>query len=396
MHFSSRKAGEHSNRISGNLFAHVPILQKIMLYAIDSHSTENFRFRKVKGDFKQLEYREYHTYFDADGKELDGLYAKRGWKNTGQLPRTGFAPFYSKKEAARQRKLIGAAIAGSEPGERFGIEAIDCIMSVKNAKRLVGLKKWHGVMLKVQLTYNHQNQLATGCRVWDADKEQYSSDGLSDLGKEVAKTLMRGGIIVDVSHLNRQSTLDVCEIGRELKVPVIASHSNPLAVFAGKRDIVALLAKDRIAARCIDDEEIKAILSTGGYVGITSHPYFMSNEGKEWLDALNGSDLEKQMTKRENAWLKKEAMTLLVSHISHVRNIAEQEGLGSRESVAFSSDVDHINANGPLYVPMGYAQKSYRNIFSDLAYALRQKGWKKNDIDALFHGNVERVFAQPG
>ncbi|MCX6769879.1 MAG: membrane dipeptidase [Candidatus Micrarchaeota archaeon] len=381
--------GKHS--LSGNPFMRLPIMQKMTLaaikmkmYFIDSHSTEGHSFspfNKMKGHFGQIGYRKY-DFRPAPAK---------------------FAPFFTESESAEQRKRIGEAAALMKPGELCCIEAIDCIRSLEDARWLVGLKKERQLLLKVQLTYMHQNQLATGC--WE---KNFSTEGLSGLGKEVARTLMQGGIIIDVSHLNRQSTLDVCGIGREMKVPVIASHSNPLAVFARGKGAAELEGGTaRAAARCIGDDEIRAILSTGGYVGITSYPSFISIENQKWLDEaramdkankpeekgiVDGGELERRLTLCGDAGLKKESIARLVEHMSYVREIAKKAGLDGKKSVAFSTDVDSIRPGGPCFVPLGYTQKSYKHIFMDLVPALWKNGWKKEDMDALFHGNVERVF----
>ena len=271
------------------------------------------------------------------------------------------------------------------------------MLTAADADWLVGLKQKRKLALKVQLTYNHQNHLATGCLAWD--KNRYLESGLSGLGEEVAKILLRGGIVVDVSHLNRQSTMDVCEIGKQLGKPVIASHSNALAVFEqGNCPDKMRVGREWAARRCLDDKEITAILETGGYVGLTPQPYFLS---------IGNCD---------------DVLGLWVSHINRVRKVAEGARINLRGSVALASDVDRQDGShayklpggagiGPrgsvalvpkgekqkediLRMPPGRDEKSYKNLFFDLARALERRSWLEEDIDALFHGNVERVFPQ--
>ena len=53
----------------------------------------------------------------------------------------------------------------------------------------------------MQLTYNNQSLLATGCY-------EENDSGVTRMGKEVIKEMNRVGIIVDMSHSAEKSTLD--------------------------------------------------------------------------------------------------------------------------------------------------------------------------------------------
>ena len=65
------------------------------------------------------------------------------------------------------------------------------------------------------LTWNAPNEIASGA---------FSDGGLTEFGKEVIKKCEKLKMIIDVSHLNRQSFFDVAE---NTERPFIASHSNP-------------------------------------------------------------------------------------------------------------------------------------------------------------------------
>lgn len=83
-----------------------------------------------------------------------------------------------------------------------------------------------------------------------------SADGdpgrpLSKKGIEALRTFERLGLVMDVSHLSRQSTDDVLQ---QATRPLVASHSSPRALLDHHRNLV--------------DEHIKGIAALGGVIGI--------------------------------------------------------------------------------------------------------------------------------
>ena len=56
----------------------------------------------------------------------------------------------------------------------------------------------------MQLTYNNQSLLATGC--YEAD-----DTGLTRMGREVVSEMNRVGLVVDMSHSAERSTLDAID-----------------------------------------------------------------------------------------------------------------------------------------------------------------------------------------
>ena len=57
----------------------------------------------------------------------------------------------------------------------------------------------------MQLTYNNQSLLATGCY-------EKNDSGVTRMGKEVIKEMNRLGVVVDMSHSAEKSTLDAINI----------------------------------------------------------------------------------------------------------------------------------------------------------------------------------------
>jgi membrane dipeptidase len=71
---------------------------------------------------------------------------------------------------------------------------------------------------QMHLAYNRNNSVAGGCH----DVEQ----GLTPLGHEVVDAINAAGVLMDCSHTDRHSSLDIMPASSK---PVIFSHSNPHA-----------------------------------------------------------------------------------------------------------------------------------------------------------------------
>ena len=70
----------------------------------------------------------------------------------------------------------------------------------------------------MQLTYNNQSLLATGCY-------EENDTGLTRFGREVVREMNRVGMVVDMSHSADRSTLEAIEFSSR---PVAITHANPI------------------------------------------------------------------------------------------------------------------------------------------------------------------------
>tara|TARA_R110000772_G_scaffold190758_2_gene301559 strand:- start:1389 stop:2927 length:1539 start_codon:yes stop_codon:yes gene_type:complete len=86
--------------------------------------------------------------------------------------------------------------------------------------------------------------------------------GLSAYGYEVVEELNRLGILVDISHVSKQTMLDATSHSR---APVIASHSSVNGIYEHPRNL--------------DDEQLLAIRENGGVVQIVAFDTYL-NEGR--------------------------------------------------------------------------------------------------------------------
>ena len=103
----------------------------------------------------------------------------------------------------------------------------------------------------MQLTYNNQSLLATGC--YEAE-----DPGITRMGKQVIKEMNRVGLVVDMSHSADRSTIEAAEISER---PIVISHANPHSWHAARRNK--------------RDDVIRAVTENGGMLGFSLYPHHL-------------------------------------------------------------------------------------------------------------------------
>ncbi len=185
-----------------------------------------------------------------------------------------------------------------------------------------------GVRL-VTLTWNDKNEIGSGA---------FSEGGLTAFGKDFIKEAESLDIILDVSHLNRQSFFELEKIARK---PFIASHSNADIVnnkYARKRNL--------------SEEQIKIIKERNGLIGFNFCKDFIETEKTEGVDAL-------------------------------YRQIEYMLSLDCEDIIAFGSDFDgcqvHSDFCGIEKIPSVY-------------FKLKEKGIDEKILYKIFFENAEKIF----
>ncbi len=211
------------------------------------------------------------------------------------------------------------------------------------------------------------------------DKESLHG-GLSDLGRELVKELNKNGIMVDISHAAKSTSLQAIELS---EVPVIASHSGVMGV-----------AKN---ARNLDDETIKALAEKGGVVQIVAFGAYLKEltaEQKQMQEKIRAElglqdDLAfismDEKTKKIYDDKMKSVMSMskpasiadLVDHIDYVAMLVGVDYVG------ISSDFD---GGGKIEGWLDASQT--KNVTKELL----DRGYSEEDIKKIWGGNLLRVL----
>ena len=105
----------------------------------------------------------------------------------------------------------------------------------------------------MQLTYNNQSLLATGCY-------EKNDSGVTNFGKEVIKEMNKVGIVVDMSHSAEKSTLDAIEISEK---PIAITHANPSFWYKAKRNK--------------SNDLLKTLADSGGMLGLSLYAHHLKD-----------------------------------------------------------------------------------------------------------------------
>ncbi len=114
----------------------------------------------------------------------------------------------------------------------------------------------------MQLTYNNQSLLATGCY------EKVDS-GVTNFGREVIREMNKVGLVVDMSHSAEKSTLDAIEFSEK---PIAITHANPSFWHPAKRNKSSDL--------------LKILSDSGGMLGLSLYPHHLKDNTNCTLDSF--------------------------------------------------------------------------------------------------------------
>ena len=206
----------------------------------------------------------------------------------------------------------------------------------------------------MQLTYNNQSLLATGCY------EKIDS-GVTNFGKEAIKEMNRVGIVIDMSHSAEKSTLDAIEISEK---PIAITHANPSFWYKAKRNK--------------SDTLLKALSDSGGMLGFSLYPHHLKNNSDcrlenfcemiartaDLMGAKNigiGSDLCLNQPNNVVEWMRNGTWTK-----------AKNYGEGSKEKPGFPLQPDwFLDARG----------------FNNLESGLKEIGFKQEEVKDILGNN---------
>lgn len=213
----------------------------------------------------------------------------------------------------------------------------------------------------MQLTYNNQSLLATGC--YEAE-----DTGLTRMGREVVAEMNRVGLVIDMSHSGERSTLDAIT---QSSRPIAITHANPAAWHPARRNK--------------SDQVLRLLAESGGMLGFSVYPHHLRGGSECSLrdfcemvartaDLMGvehigiGTDLCQDQPDSVVDWMRSGRWTK-----------ARDYGEGSKENPGFPPMPEWFQNNCD---------------FERIAEGLRDLGMSPGDVAAVMGGNWHRFFAE--
>ena len=320
----------------------------------------------------------------ADQIVIDGLIISRGWNDHSfeALAKSGYTGFNTSLDS---KDLTSALESLAEWKSRIE-DHPNRLMSARSAEDFITAKQENKVAVMfgfqnatmieksidnlntlyaegtrwIQLTYNERNLLGDGCT-------ERTNAGLSDFGIEAVQRMNELGIIVDLSHCGRQTTLDGIQFS---KAGVSMNHTMCEALY-----------KEHPRAKT--DQQIRAMAEKGGVMGIICLGYMI------------GPDPGGQTT-----------LETYIDHIDHAVNIAGIDHVGLAADFA----IEGLEANGATrenwFVPrLSRFKPSYQvrwppwipeldraERYQYVAKAMEKRGYKDEEIAKILGKNWLRYF----
>ena len=213
----------------------------------------------------------------------------------------------------------------------------------------------------MQLTYNNQSLLASGCYEGD-------DTGLTRMGREVVTEMNRVGLVVDMSHSGEKSTLEAIEHSSR---PIAITHANP--------------ASWHPALRNKSDTVLRALGETGGMLGFSTYPHHLKGGGECTLQDY--ADM-----------IARTADLIGIDHVGIGTDLCQDQPDSVVEWMRvgrWTKSIDYgegcADAAGFPPMPEWFADN---RDFGNIAAGLRAVGMTEADIAAVMGGNWLRFFAQ--
>lgn len=314
---------------------------------------------------------------------IDALSFLREWDEAelGALAKTGYAGIVEslsnrdlqtaidalvsyRKRVAEHPDLLMIALSAGDFQRAKDSGRIAALMNFQNSTMLEGevdnIDALYALgMRSFQLTYNSRNLVGDGCL-------ERTNAGLSDFGVEVVARMNEIGVMVDLSHCGRQTTLDGIAFSEK---PVAITHTMCESIRPNH-------------PRAKTDAQMRACAEKGGVVGMAALGYFVG-------DDPGGST----------------TVETYADHIEHATSVVGHEHIGlstdfspqgispwaTRETwyePRLKSFKPSYEVRWPPWIPELDSPDRYRTVVQ----LLKERGWTERQLEGLLGRNWERLF----
>lgn len=198
---------------------------------------------------------------------------------------------------------------------------------------------WHDGVRAISLSHYGVSAYAHGTA---------TPGGLVGRADEVLREMERVGMILDLTHLADEAFWQAIE---RFGGPVLASHQNCRSLVPGDRQFT--------------DEQIRAVIERDGVLGAALDAWMLQ---PNWI---RGETTNENLT-----------LAAVADQIDHVCQLA-----GNARHAAIGSDLD--GGYGIEQTPHDLDTIADLQKIADL---LRARGYREEDVAAIFHGNWQRLF----
>lgn len=213
----------------------------------------------------------------------------------------------------------------------------------------------------MQLTYNNQSLLATGCY-------EEEDPGLTRMGKEVIAEMNRVGLVIDMSHSADRSTIEAAEHSAR---PIAITHANPSAWHPARRNK--------------SPEVIRAVTERGGMLGFSLYPHHLKDKSACTLQSF--CDM-----------IARTAQTYGPEHLGLGTDLCQDQPDSVVEWMRVGRwtkgiDYGEGSASDAGFPPMpGWFQDN--RDFANITQGLRAAGLGETEVAGIMGGNWYRFFAE--
>ncbi len=254
---------------------------------------------------------------------------------TGPKGNRGDVAGIVEKELAALPELTNAGLRKvDDPAEALTSETPCVMLSVEGGEVFEAgpdaVDAYRGLGVRMAaLLWNNENAIGYPAKSGDPR-------GLKPYGLEVVRRMQAVGMAVDTSHLNEAGFWSILN---ETPLPPLASHSCCKSLCDHFRNLT--------------DEQIRALIERGGYIGVNFYPAFLSGSGE--ADAVR-----------------------VAEHIDHICQ------LGGAAIVGFGSDFDGIETTP--------SDLRGADEIPNLLNALRRRGYDEQTVEGIAGKNLLSYF----
>ena len=213
----------------------------------------------------------------------------------------------------------------------------------------------------MQLTYNNQSLLATGCY-------EESDTGVTRMGRQVIAEMNRVGLVVDMSHSGERSTLEAIEISDR---PIAITHANPSFWHP--------------ALRNKSDNVLKALGESGGMLGFSLYPHHLKDKSDCTVESF--CDM-----------VARTADLMGIDHIGLGSDLCQDQPDSVVEWMRvgrWTKDIDYGEGSaGDAGFPPMPSWFGGNLDFDNIANGLRAHGFADADVEKVMGGNWLRFFEE--